>query len=188
MLSYKNSFLKASLFILGGTIFTSLSGCGFRPLLSDAQPVAQTLQSVKISVISDRVGQQVRNRLQDLMTPQGQPVDPKYRLDVTLAQTDRELSFRKDLVARRKEISLKARFNLINLQTGKPVFENFSEAYQSFSMGPSSDFAAYSSYVSENDARNRMVEIIANDIFLQVSTFLHHYEKGIQNEINAGKI
>lgn len=165
-----------------------LAGCGFKPLFSESQPTTSALNHVKVSIIKDRIGQQVRNRLLDLMMPAGEPTTPKYQLVITLSESQRELSFRKDFVARRTEMSLKAHFELVDTKTGKTAFKNFSEAYTSFSMGSHSDFAAYSSYASEKDAQSRMVEALAQDIRLQVSSFLLSHERESVHEDLAGKI
>jgi len=163
-----------------------LSSCGFRPLLSESQPTTKALNSVEVSIIRDREGQQLRNRLLDFMNPHGYAINTKYRLDVQLVEAKRELSFRKDLVARRQELSLKAYFNVVDLNTGKVIFKNFSESYNSFSLGPKSDFASFSSYISEKSARERMVEILAQDIRLQVGSFLLHHEQVRKNENHTG--
>lgn len=151
-----------------------LTSCGFRPLLSESQPATEALPQVKVAVIKDRVGQQLRNRLQDFMENQAPGSQARYVLHVHLTEGERETSFRIDLAPRRKELNIKATFRLVELGTGKTVFSNFSEAYSSFSLGPESDFAAYSGYVSKQDAQKRMVEILAQDIRLQVASFLSH--------------
>lgn len=166
------------------------SGCGFKPLFSETQPASEALATIKIAVIKDRVGQQLRNRLLDLINPAGQPLDPQYRLEVTLDETERELSFRKDLVARRKSMSLRATFQLREMRTNKIIYHKVAEVHNSFSLGTSSDFAAFASYAQERDSRARMIEVLARDIKLQVANFLLQQpsanEKKKLNENNPG--
>jgi LPS-assembly lipoprotein len=162
------------------------SGCGFKPLFSETQSTSRALETVKVAIIKDRIGQQLRNRLLDLINPAGQPLDPHYRLEVILDETERELSFRKDLVARRKSMSLNATFQLREMKTNKVIYQKVVEAHNSFSLGASSDFAAFSSYALEQDSRTRMIEVLAHDIKLQVSNFLLHHtnERKKLNENN----
>lgn len=124
------------------------------------------------------------------MNPSGQTRDAQYQLEVVLTESDRELSFRKDLVARRKSMTLRANYQLRDINTNKIIFQKIAESHNSYSLGVSSDLAAFSSYALEQDSRVRMIEILAHEIKIQIANFLLHHLNGKEkfHENNASKI
>lgn len=149
-----------------------LGGCGFQPLLSETGDTPQSLETIKIDLIKDRLGQQLRNRLLELLTPSGVAVSPRYVLKVQLSESEQEISFQKSLVARRKTMDIQGSLVLMSMETGKTLWTGTCKASTSFSLGATSDFSALSAYASEEDARKQMVEILAQDIRLQMALAL----------------
>ncbi|MEQ8370617.1 MAG: LPS assembly lipoprotein LptE [Alphaproteobacteria bacterium] len=103
-----------------------LAACGFQPLYGarGGVPVAQQMATIKISVIGDRAGQQLRNFLLDRINPRGEPPRPLYRLDVSFGVTEQALAIRKDETTTRSNLLLAARFRLYGSQGAEPLFED----------------------------------------------------------------
>ena len=147
----------------------ALAGCGFRPLHStESRASSANLAEITIAPIPDRVGQQLRNRLRDEINPLGTPSSPRYVLSVKLSESLQNLAVRKDEVATRANLILRANFQLTRLHDRAVVMSSNAVSANSYNI-LSSDFATLS---AENDARARAVSEISDDIKARVSVFL----------------
>ncbi len=144
-----------------------LAACGFQPLYGQNADQADRdrLGSIEVAPIRDRLGQITRNFLLDRLTPGGRPASPEYRLVVTLYETNERLAFKKDATATRALMNLTARYRLHDNATGVAVYEATSRATASYNI-VTSDFATIA---SENNARERVSRIVADDITLKIS-------------------
>jgi len=107
-----------------GLVITS---CGFRPLysVSDTDPSDQNKASsspqslgdqfrlIAINRIPDEAGVILHNYLIDRLYVDGPPVDTKYRLDINLTQSRREIGILSDDTATRAQLILTANVTLI---------------------------------------------------------------------------
>jgi LPS-assembly lipoprotein len=123
--------------------------------------VIQEFADVKIKVITERSGQQLRNLLLTKLTPYGQPDHPRYELNVNLNYSKYELGIRKDATASRGQIKATAAFNLIRLKDRKTICQGQAEGIADFSILSSADFATLS---AENNAREVVLADIADSI------------------------
>lgn len=129
----------------------------------------EDLSRIKISTISDRIGQILRNRLLVLLTPKGVPAQPLYKLDVTLNETKSEISLRKDATSRRTQITIIALYTLKDLSSQKVLLSGNVEETSGYSIGSQSDFASLPSIVSEKDTRERLIEEIAQELKIKLA-------------------
>jgi LPS-assembly lipoprotein len=153
-----------------------LSGCGFQPVYrqntgsngaQDGATVAQ-LASIRISPISDRVGQILRNALRDRLTPLGRPSTALYRLDVSLTENRSNLVIQQDATSTFAKLRLQARYALVNIATDQPLTRGTSENTTIFNI-VESEFANLS---AERDAKRRAAIEISDDIRLRLALFL----------------
>jgi len=80
----------------------ALAGCGFRPLYAppgeDAPPaaraVAQDLAQVSVAPILNRQGQELRNRLSDMLQAGGEGIATRYQLNIGLGELQQSLASR----------------------------------------------------------------------------------------------
>jgi LPS-assembly lipoprotein len=159
---------------LAAGLLPALGGCGFRPLNATeaeggpggAGPNA--LANIKIALIADRVGQDLRNQLLDRLTPRGQPDKPSYILEVHLRETIRQLGIRSDATATYASLELGAESILIDPANGRPVFRAQHRSFNSYNIVRS----AFANLLAEQDARRRAVVELAEDIQLRVGLFL----------------
>jgi len=164
-----NMIGKNALLILAFSGLCLLAGgCGFQPLYSHSGAAgALALGSVKILNIKNRSGQKLRNFLLERMGPSGHNQKAIYSLQVKLAEKKNNLHIRKDGSATRSILSITAEFILThNAYGGK--FKGSVWATSSYN-ALGSNFATLS---AENDARNRTLRSIAEEIRLRVAVAL----------------
>jgi LPS-assembly lipoprotein len=163
MPSFKTFPLAGCGLLLGLTL---LQGCGYQPLYGANTPAAQQLPLVQINNIPDRLGQQVRNRLIDRFNQDGRPGSPEYTLDISLVPTVYELGIALDDSATRAELSLAANYTLRNMQ-GAAVLSGSTTAVTNFNILRSQ----YATLIGEQDAYDRGVAQVSEDITRRVSLF-----------------
>ncbi len=114
--------------VVASLLLMNLAGCGFRPIYgsaanglngdgghesSQAGGVKAALAQVKIGLIPDRSGQQLRNQLLDLMNAGGEPSRPVYRLDITLTTEKTALATRSDASVSLSRLRTVLRYKLV---------------------------------------------------------------------------
>ena len=144
-----------------------LAACGFRPLFGPTAAGSAELAATAIEPIADRVGQQLRNRLLDLMTPAGRPANPRYSLSIVVRESVQRLAVRESKFATRANLRFTATFDLVDRSTGASLFSGVSVAIASFNI-LSSEFGTL---MAEKNARQRGVRQIAEDIRGRVAAF-----------------
>lgn len=152
----------------------ALGGCGFRPLYGEqgASASPETLSSIRIAPIGDRLGQQLHNALRDHLNAHGQPVDPTYVLDVTVDSKVTNLQLRRDETARRAQVALFSGFRLRRAADNQRLFKGRSLIINSYNI-LDEQFAAIA---AEQDARERGIDELARDISRQVAGFLAQHD------------
>lgn len=151
----------------------TISGCGFQPLLG-RQPgvgaVPDSLASIRIAPISDRPGQLLRNALLDSLTPRGaSAAASRYFLTVKLQEPRQTIALRRDDVISRSSYSAVAVFELVD-KDGKKLVTGTS----TFSTDYEIAVSEYATRASLEDARSRVLALIADDIRNQLALALAH--------------
>ncbi|MPY72243.1 MAG: hypothetical protein GEU92_19465 [Alphaproteobacteria bacterium] len=146
------------------------AGCGFRPLYGDAGGAsARQLARIEIVRVPDRTGQRLRNLLIDRLTPEGEPSRPDYRLVVTVSESVSELAVRRDESATRANLSLNARFQLTYIGGKEELtHRGFASSINSYNRLISD----YATLAAEDDARERGLRSIAEEIRLRIAAAL----------------
>ncbi len=163
----KGAVVSAVVFLLGIT----LTACGFRPLYSHAGGASsKALASVAIARIKDRSGQKLRNFLLERMAPGANSRGARYTLAIELGESRSNINIRKDESATRENLSITADFVLTHTAGKNGVFKGRVLSTNSYNL-LDSDFATLS---AENDARNRALRSLAEEIRLRVATALRN--------------
>lgn len=178
----KNTFF----FIVFIGICLAAAACGFQPLYSHSGKAnASALGAVKILKIKNRSGQKLRSYLLERLSP-GQIQRKKiYSLQVKISETKSNLNIRKDGSATRAILSISAGFILINNANGSK-FKGKVWSKSSYN-ALDSEFATLS---AENDARNRALRTIAEEIRMRIATALKNpaiFSKPIRPPNDPGK-
>lgn len=163
----KTGAVLALVFMLGGT----LSACGFRPLYSQAGGAnSKALASVTIAQINDRSGQKLRNFLLERMAPGRGTQSSRYSLKIELREAKSNINIRKDESVTRANLSITADFILTHTAGKNGIFRGSVLSTNSYNV-LDSDFATLS---AENDARDRALRSLAEEIRLRVATALRN--------------
>ena len=163
----KRAFLLAATSML----YIAVAACGFSPLYREAGGAnAKALASVSIEKINDRSGQKLRNFLLERMAPGATSRKFVYALRISLRESKSNINIRKDESATRANLSIKADFILSRIAGNGDVFSGSILSTNSYNV-LASDFATLG---AENDARNRALRSLAEEIRLRVGTALQN--------------
>lgn len=154
------------------TLTAGLGGCGgYQPLYGSGAGVpgaAERLARVEIPIIPDRKGQMLRNNLIDRFYHSGYPAQTDFALKVDVTTDTSRLALRSDASTERYNVNTSASFQLIDKKTGKTVLSSSSRA----EIGVNSLSEQYGYIAAIDNALNRALVLIADDITLQVATEL----------------
>lgn len=146
-----------------------LTACGYRPVYGSRSTSigSDKLQYVAIDEIGDRSGQELRNLLIDRFYRVGRPSHPKYRLAINLTSATVSTAIQKDTTATRAQMSLVASYTLFNSSNGKALFSTNSRSIVDFNILSTQ----YGTLVTEQDATDRGISQIADDIALRLALY-----------------
>ncbi len=149
-----------------------LGGCGFRPMKaarSGDSPVVDDLAAVKIELINERIGQELRNDLLDRLNPDGQPTRPGYSLAIKLHENLVEVGISAQNTASRADLTMTAEFTLTALPSGDTLLHESVDGLNSYGLDPNS----YATVVSRQNAEQRLLRELADDIALRLGLYFH---------------
>lgn len=146
----------------------SIAGCGLRPLYAGGSQgaVATTLQSVTVAPIPGRVGWLVFNELEERLHGPGEQA-PRYRLEVELDDTITQLGIRGDRAATRERRTLRARYRLVDLDSGAVVLD----ATAGSDAGIDVVSSEYATVAAEQSAAERLSRVLADQIVARLGLF-----------------
>ncbi|MGF1641672.1 MAG: LPS assembly lipoprotein LptE [Rhodospirillales bacterium] len=146
------------------------AGCGFRPLYGSGESdpgAGADLASVAVVSIPDRIGQELRFHLVELLTPGGAPAEPAYILRVGLSETFSDFAVDSSGIATRANLRVDARFSLIRDKDREIVAAGDSVAVSSYNLVANQ----YANLAALDDARTRALLQIARQIRLRLGSF-----------------
>jgi LPS-assembly lipoprotein len=141
---------------------SALTGCGFHSLYGgpEAAQFDETLASIQVSPVSERIGQRLANSLRDALNPTGERITKRYTLAVTLTTATGDVAIRKDGTASRQLEIVYAYFVLYGLNSSAAIFSGSARSQRSYDIGES----PYSVVVANADAQKRAAEEISAEI------------------------
>lgn len=112
---------------LAALLLLGAAGCDLQPVYSagSAGPAQSLLSSVEVAPIPDQAGFLVRSRLVDRMQPSGSPT---MKLEVALDDDIIGFGIRGDNSIIRERRTLRARYRLTDLATGKVLLDTTASA------------------------------------------------------------
>ena len=178
-------------------VLFAVAACGFEPLYVQKTSkedkwyfdgdfdnyVTDQMAQIKIVVTGERLGQQIKNNLLDLLTPQGVPTKPKYYLYVNPVQENEyDQALRSDITATRKRIDYKVNYYMT--QNSKEVMKGNTVSFVSYDILDN----PYSTVISRKKVQQDAAKIMANDIALRLGAFFNakanEYEDAEQKDLN----
>ena len=152
---------------------SSLSvGCKFVPLYGESNAGdARFLKLVKINRIDNREGQKLRTILKQKFGQRLPPENPRWLLSIELSENKKHLGVKPDSTTTRKELGVTAKFTLQELsRNSRRLLKG-----QSLSMSSFNELASgYANLIGENNARERSLDIIANDLRNRIMLAIRH--------------
>lgn len=157
---------------------TLLGACGFEPLhRATTASSGLALSNVEIARIPDRSGQMLRNELLSLVAPRGHAANPAYRLDVTVTESTREVLLEETSFSTRADLTVTASAQLVRVADGVVVDAGSVKAVSGYNI--LSVTQEYANVVSERNAREGALRLVARDLVRQVSVWLRNAESGV---------
>ncbi len=154
-----------------------LAGCGLQPLYGRKRSGGSTLgelQTIRILPIGDRPGQMLHNALRNEMNPRGQPLDPRYALDVELVVSKEEIGVRKDETATRANLRLEANYTLTRLEDEVRMTYGTAKSIVSYNIVDSE----FGTYAAEEDAQERGILQLAQQMRLRLAAYFERLVGG----------
>lgn len=161
---------KLAALALISTIFGVLTGCGFQPMYGPS--LSPQLASIYVEPVGERDGYELRNTLIDLLGSNGQMRGKRYRLTITLTETNQGVALRNDAAITRYNDTIAANFVLTDLN-GKTVTEGSQTSLTAYNVTSS----PYATLVSQQDADKRAAQDIAQRIRLDLAAFFRQQRR-----------
>ena len=144
----------------------ALAGCGLQPLYAGGGDgrVAQALADVSVPAIEGQAGWLVRNALIDRLGSSGEG-GQRYRLDVRLDDDLEGLGLLGDDTISRERRTLRARYQLVDSQTGAILLD----ATAGSDAGIDVVSSEYAVIAAEQTALENLAKVVADQIVTKVS-------------------
>ncbi len=157
----------------------AVASCGLQPLYSGGSnsAIGQGIASVEVPAIPGRDGWLVRNALQDRLGVAGEAT-PRYRLDVRLDDTLEALGVLNDDTISRERRILRARYQLVDLQTGEILLD----ATAGSDAGIDVVSSEYATIAAEQTALENLSQEVADRIVTRVALTLRERERAVQGQ------
>jgi LPS-assembly lipoprotein len=150
---------------------SALGGCGFQPLYGEhAGGVRTDAELARVLVVpldNGRTGQDVYNALINRLSPNGEPVNPDYQLNVTLNEEREGVAIERDASITRYNYLLLARYRLVDTRSGNVVHEGESRSIASYNVVDSQ----FATLMARRDAEERAATELSEDIKLRLAIF-----------------
>lgn len=165
--------MSSRLVIILGIVLITAS-CGFRPLYAPASSDSneidkftfETLRTVNISRIRDREGQFLRNKLIELMHPNGRADVVAYNLAIKVAESKSSLAVRRSSDATRANLTITGEYSLVRLDTRDVLIGGAVKSTGGYNIFES-EFQTLS---AEKSARERALIDVAYQLRLRIAT------------------
>jgi LPS-assembly lipoprotein len=151
-------------------LFLILPACGLQPLYGDRN-VSNTLRSVELAPIEGKAGFLVRSALEQRL---GKPSAgaARYRLQIELDDQINGFGVRRDDSVTRERRVLRARYRLIETESGTTVLDATAGSDSGIDV-VSSEFAVVA---AEETALERLTEIVSDQIVSRVALYVKRSE------------
>jgi len=152
----------------------ALSACGLQPLYSGGSQgaVASLLQGVSVDRIEGRAGWLMRNALNDRLAASGSAAT-QYSLVVKLDDKIEGFGVRVDDTVTRERRTLRARYQLVDLSSGKTVLDSTAGSDAGIDVVSSE----YATIAAENTALENLTQEVADQIVTRLSIYANEAQR-----------
>ena len=148
-------------------LLLALGACGLHPMYAGGAggQVAQGLAAVEVSAIEGKPGWLVRNALVDRLGANQHSGASRYRLDVRLDDKVEGLGLLSDDTVARERRTLRARYQLVDLSTGKIVLDETAGSDAGIDVVSSE----YATIAAEQTALENLAKEVADRIVVRIA-------------------
>ncbi len=153
-----------------------LSACGFEPIYAYQKHdlIRTQLAQVRVSPIAERIGQELRNNLFDILTPRGKPDSPLWDVTITLSESEQHISLEQTSFSTRINLNVSAQYNFNYLGSDKSyAFSGASKSISSYNILDSD----YANLIAKRDARSRAAKNLSIDIARQLALWMRELDE-----------
>jgi LPS-assembly lipoprotein len=148
-----------------------LAGCGFHPLYGGMNgAMSETLSSIYVEPVSERIGYELRNTMIDLLDGPGTAGGASYRLKLALSETTQGIALQNDATITRYNDTLTVTYELSDM-AGHVVTKGTETGLSAYNVLPSSPNANYGTLAAQQDADKRAAQDIAERIRFDLNVF-----------------
>jgi len=149
-------------------LLPAFAACGLQPLYSGGSngAVSGLIRNISVAPIEGRAGWLTRNAINDRLDASGE-ADARYRLDVKLDDNIEGFGVRFDDSVTRERRTLRARYQLVDLSTGKTVLD----ATAGSDAGIDVVSSEYATIAAENTALENLTKEVASQIITRLSLY-----------------
>jgi len=148
------------------TIFLlfSLCACGFQVIYKDRKDAeisyTHELAAIRIQKDRNRVAQELKNNLYDLLNPDYLKVDAKYFLVLTVNEVISPTFISSTGASGRNKLTLPINYHLKNLADAATISTGTTSVYDNYDVSSS----RYGTYSAENYLRSNLTKVAAQNI------------------------
>jgi LPS-assembly lipoprotein len=149
-----------------------VTACGFEPMYGESRGAAvqADLAAVRVALIPNRNGQLLRRYILDRIQTGNETAPALYQLEVALQETRQNYGIQRDLSATYARLVLSGNYLLRDIKTQKTLLSG--STYSSSSYNVAAD--PFNTVVAENDARERAVKTLGDDLITRLSLHLRN--------------
>lgn len=140
-----------------------LSACGFQVIYKDEKgnlSQAHELAAIRIKKDRNRVSQEFKNNLYDILNPDDIKVEPKYFLILNIKKTVSATFITLTGASGRNKVTISADYELQNLENAAVISRGKTTVNDSYDVTAN----RYGTYVSEDSVQNNLTEVAAQNI------------------------
>lgn len=161
-----------------------LTACGFTPMnnLPDGEQTYSLTEQIEIRNIPNYEGFLLKNQLNNRLNPHKSNITKKYTLTTYLkAPTYTDQSIQGDNFASRETISISAKYQLKDKQTGKVILSDSANVVGAYNIVKN----PYATNVARSNLKDTLIPILADNISQRIISFLRKQEDISESKTNT---
>jgi len=132
--------------------------------------MSQTLSSIYVEPVPERIGYELRNTMIDLLDGPGTASGASYRLKLALSETTQGIALQNDATITRYNDTLTVTYELSDM-AGHVVTRGTETGLSAYNVLPSAPNANYGTLAAQQDADKRAAQDIAERIKFDLNVF-----------------
>ncbi len=161
-----------------------LVSCGFQTIYRDEEnnlSHAEDLAAIRIQKGRDRLNQELKNNLYDLLNPDYVKVDPKYLLIMSASKSMSGTLVTQTGASGRNRVTVNATYELKNLENGMTISKGTTTIFDNYDVSSN----RYGTYVADETVQLNLTKIAAQNIRNSLVSDLVEAKKKCAGEVSS---